>query len=138
MGREAVGQPWCKGVLVPGRTGAVGLGVGEELGLQGWSWRKGSSVAVGLRCGDMRNCPTLSGYRMQSALSGYRGEGGMSTGGERGLLAPLLGCSESEMGMNCREKGQPAPFPGGMCTWEDVVLLSCLIFGSSFVPWGQS
>lgn len=90
-------------------------------------------MAVGLGCGTWGIYPTLSGYSVQGA-----GEGNMSTGGERGLLAPLLGCSESGRGMNYREKGQPAPFPGGMCAWEDEVLLSWLNFGSPSVPWGRA
>lgn len=57
-------------------------------------------MAVGLGCGDMEVCPTLWLQR-----AGFWGGRDKSTGGEMGLLAPLLGCSECGRGMNCREKG---------------------------------
>lgn len=53
-GREAIGSStgargcWCQRGMWGG-----GFGYGEELGLRGWSWRKGGSVAVGLGCGDL-------------------------------------------------------------------------------------
>lgn len=59
-----------------------------------------------------------SGYSVQGAGDGET----QVEEGERALLAPLLGCSESGKEMNWREKEQPAPFPSGMCTWEDVLL----------------
>lgn len=67
--------------------GAVGLGMGEELGLWGWSWRKGGSVAVGLECGDM-------GVLSHSLWLQHAGcwEGGDTSMGEgEGNVGPIAG-----------------------------------------------
>lgn len=64
--------------------GAVGLGMGEELGLWGWSWRKGGSKAVGLGVG------TWSAVPPSLDTGCWRG-GDTSTGGAEGTLGPIAG-----------------------------------------------
>lgn len=64
--------------------GAVGLGMGEELGLWGWSWRKGGSKAVGLGVGTWGAVPP-------SLDTGCWGGGDTSTGGAERTLGPIAG-----------------------------------------------
>lgn len=127
------GKPWGSAGAQGGPgarqdCGAVGLGMGEELGPWGWSWRKGGSMAVGLGCGEWGCCHTVLATACR-----VLGRGRHEYRRGRGDCWPHCWAV-----LNLEGEGAASPF-----SWWDVCMGGCgavlwLIFGSSFDPGGST